>query len=327
MCLGGGNNHIDPRFLSHFSVFFVASPSRESLFRIFSTILQSHVKTFSAEIQESIPNIINSTLQIYEEVLRVFIPMPKKSYYIFSLRDLARIMQSLLQTTPERFDTLERFTRVWLHECIRVFSDRFNDPKDDEFFQQILKKNLPLKNQEDYLFRKPVLYADYRTILREDEPKIYEDLQDYQAIKSIFEEILLEYKEQYREEKDIVLFDNALEHITRIYRVLRLDRGHLLLIGAGGSGKKLLAKIAAFTARCQIFQIQLTRNYNEGAFREDLKVLFNQIGLKGIPTVFILHEAQIIDENFLENINNILANGIVPSLFNDEVENNIQRAS
>ncbi|CAF4862542.1 unnamed protein product, partial [Rotaria sp. Silwood2] len=56
-------------------------------------------------------------------------------------------------------------------------------------------------------------------------------------------------------------------------------------IGTGGSGKKLLAKIAGFTAKCQIFEIQLTRNYNEISFREDLKILFYQIGLKNIKTV------------------------------------------
>ncbi|CAF4692225.1 unnamed protein product, partial [Rotaria sp. Silwood2] len=33
---------------------------------------------------------------------------------------------------------------------------------------------------------------------------------------------------------------------------------------------KILAKIAGFTAKCQIFEIQLTRNYNEISFREDL---------------------------------------------------------
>jgi dynein heavy chain len=323
MFLGGGNNSIDPRFTSHFSVFYVSSPSHESLFRIFSTILQSHVRTFSNEIQGLIPNIINSTLQIYEDILRLFIPTPMKSYYIFSLRDLSRIIQSLLQTTPERFDTIERFTRVWLHECIRVFSDRFNDSKDEELFQEILKtnleKNFVFKKHLDYLFRKPILYADYRTALQDDEPKIYEDLQDYQAIRSIFEEIMIEFKEQYSGQIDIVLFDNALEHLTRIYRVLRLDRGHLLLIGAGGSGKKLFSKIAGFTAKYQIFEIQLTRNYNEISFREDLKVLFNQIGLKNMKTVFILNDAQIVDENFLEYMNNILSNGI-PSLFNEEVE-------
>jgi dynein heavy chain len=247
-----------------------------------------------------------------------------KSYYIFSLRDLSRIIQSLLQTTPERFDTIERFTRVWLHECIRIFSDRFNDSNDEELFQQILEKNLTknfiFKKYLDYLLRKPILYADYRTALQDDEPKIYEDLQDYQAIRSIFEEIIIEFKEQYSGQMDIVLFDNALEHLTRIYRVLRLDCGHLLLIGTGGSGKKLFSKIASFTAKYHIFEIQLTRNYNEISFREDLKVLFNQIGLKNMKTVFILNDAQIVDENFLEYINNILSNGMIPSLFTEEVE-------
>ena len=314
MYLGGGNNHIDPRFISHFSVFYIPPPSRQSLFRIFSTILQSHVQTFPNEIQSLIPNIIKSTLQIYEDVLRLFVPTPTKSYYIFSLRDLSRIIQSLLQTTPERFDTIEKFQRVWLHECIRVFSDRFNDFKDHQIFNEILEKNSSIKNQ-----RKPILFGDYRTALKEDEPKIYEDLDDYQVVKSIFEEVLIEFKEQYGGQKDIVLFDNALEHLTRIYRVLRLDRGHLLLIGAGGSGKKLLAKIAAFTAKYQIFEIQLTRNYNETAFREDLKVLFNQTGLKNLKTVFILNDAQIVEENFLEYINNILSNGMIPSLFTEEV--------
>ncbi|UJR10037.1 hypothetical protein I4U23_014260 [Adineta vaga] len=319
---GGSNNSIDPRFISHFSVFYIPSPSYASLFRIFSTILQNHVLTFSSEIQDMIPNIINSTLEIYSHILRQFVPTPFKSHYIFSLRDLSRIIQSLLQTTPERFDTRERFLRVWIHECIRVFSDRFNDFKDHELFMTILEDNSLIKDQKNYIFRRPILYADYRTALQEGEPKIYEDLQDYSAIRAIFDEIILEYKEQYGN-IDIVLFNDALEHITRIYRVLRLDRGHLLLIGIGGSGKKLLAKIATFIAKYQIFEIQLTRNYNEISFREDMKVLFHQIGLKNLKTVFILNDAQIVEENFLEYINNILSNGMISALYTDEERDEI----
>lgn len=46
----------------------------------------------------------------------------------------------------------------------------------------------------------------------------------------------------------MVLFNMALEHLTRIHRVLKMDTGHIMLIGAGGSGKALMTKLAAFTA-------------------------------------------------------------------------------
>ena len=295
-------------------MFYIAPPSRDSLFRIFSTILQSHVTPFPLEVRETIPGIIHSTLQIYEDLLRSFVPTPTKFHYVFSLRDLSRMVQGLLQTTPERFDTAERFARVWLHECIRVFSDRFNDRQDEVLFNQILAKTIDSTS----LLRKPILFGDYRTALQEDEPKIYEDLQDYQTAKALFEGVIVEFKEQYGQ-MDLVLFDDALEHLTRIYRVLRLDRGHLLLIGAGGSGKQLLSKVAAFAARCELFEIQLTRNYNESSFRDDLKNLFRQVGVKNVRTVFLLKDAHIVDESFLEYVNNILSNGIVPALFTDEV--------
>ncbi|CAF4476984.1 unnamed protein product, partial [Rotaria sp. Silwood2] len=156
---------------------------------------------FPIEIQEIIPNIIKYTLQIYEDILRLFLPTPTKFYYIFSLRDPSRIIQSLLQTAPERFNTIKRFLRIWLHECIRIFSDRFNDIKDNELFntivQNIIDNNSLLKSHRNYLFRKPILFPDYRTILQNDEAKIYEALQDYHAIKSIFDEIILKYKDKY----------------------------------------------------------------------------------------------------------------------------------
>lgn len=79
---------------------------------------------------------------------------------------------------------------------------------------------------------------------------------------------------------NLVLFDDALEHITRVHRVIRMDLGNALLVGVGGSGRQSVARLAAFTAGCEVFEITLSRGYGEEEFREDLKTLYHKLGLE-----------------------------------------------
>lgn len=49
--------------------------------------------------------------------------------------------------------------------------------------------------------------------------------------------------------------------------------------------------------------------------RLDIKKLYRLAGVDNKPTVFLLSDTQVVDESFLEDINNILSSGEVPNLY------------
>lgn len=132
---GGGRNEVDPRFISLFSVFNITFPSEDSLLHIFNSILEGHTRPFSVEVRKIVPKIGKITLSLYKSIVNDLPPTPSKFHYIFNLRDLSRIYNGLVLTTPERFQTAAQMIRVWRNETMRVISDRLIIVDDKQLVQ------------------------------------------------------------------------------------------------------------------------------------------------------------------------------------------------
>nr|XP_034180267.1 dynein heavy chain 10, axonemal [Osmia lignaria] len=326
---GGGRNEVDPRFISMFSVYNVTFPSDETLDYIYRSILSGHLQIFSEEVQAIAADLVQITLNLYQIITKELLPTPSKFHYIFNMRDLSRITAGLLQSHPDYLSSVKQIVRLWRNEFTRVICDRLISKEDKDLVDGYIKEKIEERWEEEdsetvaYAMRDPLLFGDFRNAINEDEPRFYEDLLDYEAVYNLFFEIFEDYNERNATILHMVLFNDALDHLTRVHRALRMHRGHVLVIGIGGSGKRSVINLASYAAGYRTFEISLTRGYNEASFREDMKNLYNMVGVNNQKIVFVFTSSHIINESFLELVNNMLMTGVVPSLFTDEDKDEI----
>lgn len=57
-------------------------------------------------------------------------------------QDISRVFQGLLRSKPRAINDKVKFTRLWIHECYRVFSDRLVDEKDRDWFTSTMNTAL-----------------------------------------------------------------------------------------------------------------------------------------------------------------------------------------
>ena len=95
---------------------------------------------------------------------------------------------------------------------------------------------------------------------------------------------------------NLIFFEDAIDHICRIARVLNQPSGHLMLIGSPGSGKQSLTKLGAFIHDAKCSSIKISKNYKVQNFREDIKEYLLDSGCDRKHSVFLMADTQIIDE-------------------------------
>lgn len=327
-----GSNTITARFARHFNHLCIDEFHDEVLVTIFSKIMLWHLDTrgFSKEFDPCIDQIVSATLYVYKESRANLLPTPAKSHYLFNLRDFSRVIQGVLLSVPEAIEDLNAMKRLWVHEVLRVYYDRLVDDADrtwicgmlktvlmdylfvdiDEVFERLRDPGVP--HVTDFELRK-LIYCDFAN--PKADTRHYIEVLDVAQLTSIVEGYLREFNNMTKKPMNLVLFRFAIEHLSRICRIVKQPRSHALLVGVGGSGRQSLTRLSAHISEYDLFQVEITRTYGAYEWHEDLKVFFKRAASSELHAIFLFTDSQIKEESFLEDISNLLNTGEVPNLF------------
>eukprot|EP00951_Prasinocladus_malaysianus_P007841 scaffold56458_cov17-Prasinocladus_malaysianus.AAC.1 len=69
---------------------------------------------------------------------------------------------------------------------------------------------------------------------------------DVEPCMSKMEELLMDHNATSKKPMNLAVFLYAVEHISRICRVIKQPGGHMLNVGLGGSGRQSLTRLSAF---------------------------------------------------------------------------------
>ncbi|EPR57558.1 dynein heavy chain [Toxoplasma gondii GT1] len=346
-----GRHPMSDRFLRFAPLLFVDFPGTESLRQIYGTFNRAMLRPFP-QLRAHAEALTDSMVDFYDEFSRSF-TVDMQPHYIYSPRELTRWKLAMSEALdggdrglqksasraawkpemdgadgvasffsgdpdgarrdavgrfePEELD-LKTMVRVFVHEGLRIFSDRLvheaERQKTDQMIDQITLKHF--QGVDASALQRPILLTSLVT-------RRYEEV-SRDELRALLQGKLRVFNEEVFNVQ-LVFFNEVLEHVTRIDRVLRQPLGHLLLVGASGAGKTILTKFVAWMNGLSVFQIKAGRNYNTAAFEQDLRVVMKRAAIKEEKIAFILDESNALGPAFLERMNALLASGEVPGLF------------
>eukprot|EP00398_MALV-I-01_sp_L67-1_P000509 gene509-224_t len=318
-----GSFNINPRLQRHFWTCSVSFPEQGALAQIYSTFLNGHFErlAFKPGAKEIVNSILKAALSLHAGVVSNFRKTAANFHYEFNIRHLSGVFGGLLQAQPLQFAHAERLVRLWLHESERIYGDRLVSESDLKKYRAVAadmcKKMFSKFNFSKYFAEKnpePLVFSPYPTVEFYGVGSVYDKFLNQNAFGKMHNRILSEYNDS-NAAMDLVLFNDAMQHVARIARAVGVASGHALLVGLGGSGRQSLSRLAAFVMGQAVSQITISSTYGMNDLKADLVAMYQKAGVKDEGVMFLFTDTQITQEKFLVYLNDVLSSGDMPDLF------------
>jgi len=319
------SHKISPRLTKYCTLVNLQQLSENGLRVVFTSFIEQGFSKYDNLFNRYVADLVNLTLQVYQNVQKTFFAIPSKSHYKFSISKVFEIIKGLTSVPKSAYDKFSEdlqkqavLYKLWLHENLRTFGDSLSDVNDRAKFEEILK-NISENSKH---------VADWSVIAPNPKDILFTNIFDHeyseQTISTCIPKIrssLEEYQRQHKTEINIMLCETAIQQICAIARLFGVCRNHGLFVGIGGIGRTKLAKIACFLLGLNTYMPGAHRQFGKTEWRENVKQLFRVVGNDKRETVFLCSDQVIsgdneVDNTFIEDLNSMLSGIEVSELFN-----------
>ena len=326
---GGGRHDIPTRLKRRMMLLNIITPSKGAVDQIYTEIVRGYFsdKLVSSETAKIAANIAEPTVQIWHDLQEKIQPTASKLHYKYTMLDLSNVFRGMMRCHPDTFDGKDYVARLWKHECERAFTDKLSSLTDKGMATSLIQEaidealgKLASKCQGTFYFC---------TFVQDEEDRLladggvdpdalfqpYEVCQSFESVQGKIRKLLGKYNSEHIEKMDLVMFQYAVEYLLKICRAICLDGGSCLLVGLKASGRQSLATLAMYILEHNVLRIRQSNTYSRMTLLEDLKSHCKFSALNNKHFTFLLPEADILDESFLDLVNQLILTGEITDMF------------
>ncbi|XP_053409232.1 uncharacterized protein LOC123561373 isoform X4 [Mercenaria mercenaria] len=297
--------------------------------------------------------IVQVTIELQERLRSMFLPTAQRCHYIFTVKDLSCIFKNICLSLQPGV-AKKNLLLLWQHECYWVYGHRmvnevdfrrfrqaFNvstkkEFADDELVQTMIRTRQPqfsnLIEQDSGIVTAGMIDTRHSTKVSEEDAKtdLYKPFNNLNEVKDLMSKGVEEYNKIHPRIK-LSLYKAVVDHVCRLARTVASphENAHCVLVAEGSPGQStVVVKLAAHLCGYTVYQINpaplgSSIEYKMEQFKADLVQGYTRAGAKGEKILLLLHEEELLAEDFLVFLIEFITGGAISHLFQYEEQTTI----
>ena len=330
----GMNQELSSRTLRHFHAVSCTYPSDDSLQKIFSTKMNMFFKTrsFQPEASGVVAPLVQSSIYIHNQLRQNLLQIPSKPHYVFNVRDIAGVLQGCMLLPRELSDNKKLFTRLWVHEVLRVFNDKLVSPADTGILFENIKHCVKVIFRENFdsafehlgkvdgfvteMNLRNLMFGNF---IKEEEKQFYQEITSFEEFSKQTKQAINQHFEEMPKEKfNFDTFKYSMENLSKVCRMLSMENGNIILLGEAGTGRELTTRVASILKNALMYTPPIREDFSFQDWRNDFKNLLRNAGGLGKCCILFINPEMLDYDVYLNDVNTFLTSSDLPNLFSVE---------